>query len=758
MAGPLGIFRKHQKIMLVVFGVAAMFAFVVLSGPGAQLFDGAGGGGGASEDVALTWVEGGVQHDIHRGELIDMVTEYNALTQFLIETERATRAKFHQPRAISLRQDQSQPIERRAVQTMLLAAKAEQLGIVVTTAMVADYIEDWTDRSMERDTTTQIHKNAGLSEDQLFNILRRELMAQRVRIMTSFANDVGTPAQLFQYAGRLTRKAQFEFLPIPVSQFINRSDNRDPSDDELRDFFNEWKDHLNSPELPGPGLKEPYRASVEYLKADWNEFVVRAKEKVTEEEIQQYYDDRKDFLYRVGTFGGFGQPGPVNPDPVWPPPPFNPDPVWPLPVNPDPKLPAAGAAAPKQPAGQFNVQDSTTDGSEKTKPKTTGDAADPKKTSAATKDDVKKSTDKISDDKKSDDKKSDDKNSDDKTPEVKKPEVEYEPLSKHRDEIREQLGRDGAEKEIARIFEIISQDESLTKYHDDYFDWRDKFPVDVEPNRNPPARRDLGEIAKQYGLDASQKTGMLSFYEADASQGFAKEFVSAFASRNALPLFSIQSTSQSKLAAQNVSTSFSPYLADSKKNGYLCWKIKDKLSYVPKLSEIRDRAIVAKKMKRARELAKKQAGEKAEEARDDGGKLQRAFTNEWAKKVIQPDPFSWWKLIREIRYIPFQGQVIQMPTGRMIPELNGEIDDRIKYVDAKFLETIFALKPGEVGTVFNHPQDVVYVVRMNSIDPADPQQLLTHLQHARYLASIEAYVVRRDWYQALESEFKVEWK
>ena len=740
MAGPLGIFRKHQKIMLVVFGAAAMFAFVVLSGPGTQLFDGVGGGG-ASEDVALTWVEGGVQHDIHRGELIDMVTEYNALTQFLIETERATRAKSHQPRALSLRQDQSQPIERRAVQTMLLAAKAEQLGIVVTTAMVADYIEDWTDRSVERATTTQIHKNARLSEDQLFNILRRELMAQRVRIISSFANDVGTPAQLFQYAGRLTRKAQFEFLPIPVSQFINRSDNRDPSDDELREFFNQWKDHLNSPELPGPGLKEPYRASVEYLKADWNEFVVRAKEKVTEEEIQQYYDDRKDFLYRAGTFGGFGQPEPVNPDPVWPPPPVNPDPVWPLPVNPDPKLPD-GAAAPKQPAGQFNVQDSAVDGDEKAETKTAGEASDSKKTPAATK----------GDDKKGDDKKDDDKKSDDETPEVKKPEVEYEPLSKHRGEIREQLGRDGAEKEIARIFEIISQDELLKNYHDDYFDWRDKFPVDVEPTGDPPARRDLGEIAKQYGLDASQKTGMLSFYEADASQGFAKEFSSAFASRNELLLFRIQSTSQSKLAAQNVSSSFSPYLADSEKNGYLCWKIKDKLSYVPKLSEIRDRAIVAKKMKRARELAKKQAGEKAEEARDDGGKLQRAFTNEWAKKVIQPDPFSWRLLETDLQALRFFRQF------RQIPVLNNRFDDRIKYVDAKFLETIFALKPGEVGTVFNHPQDVVYVVRMNSIDPTDPQQLLTHLEHARYLASIEANVVRRDWYLALESEFKVEWK
>jgi hypothetical protein len=753
MSNPLAKFRQHQKILLAVFGVGIIIAFVVLPNAMKMLDNQAGGGAGGNE-LALTWVEG----DIDRAELSQMVQTYSALTQFLRDTADESQSQNGQPRARTLRPDLSQPVEIRAVQTMLRAKKAEQLGVVVSEEMVTKYIKDWAD-GVPKTEIIRLYKKAGMTEDQLYAILTRELMAQKLTIMASFGNQVGTPAQLYEYAGRLSRKAEFDLLPIQVASFIDRQDNPDPSDEQLRDFYKQWKVQVKYPGSPEPGLKEPFRASLEYLRADLGEFVEQAKAKVTEEEIQAYYDENKDVHYRVDTFGGFAIPLPPNPDPVLP-----------LPRNPDPKQPSDDNAAPK-PAGQFNVQDAAADDSKKAEDndKTTAKTADPKKTTAAKKDDTKKDDNQNKDDPTPPAKQPGDEKPDVKKPEIKLPEVKYEPLSKHREDIREQLGREGAAAEIVRVFAEISQLESITTYREKYDDWQYSGPIDGDPIGDPPARPPLQEIGKKYGLSYGV-TGMLSIFEADASEGFAKIFAAALQSRSAIPLLEVQSTADSKLAQLKSRRDAQlegrladlrprgPYLTDAERNGYLCWKIKEKKSHVPDLSAIRKQAIDAWKMTQAREFARALAEEKAEQARTDGGKLRRAFKTEWAVQVIETDPFSWWTLTEEIRNIPFgNGQFFPMRTGRMIPNLNGKFDDRIKYINRQFLEKIFALEPTEVGVVFDHPQETVYVVRMNTIDPATPQQLLSQLNNARMVSNDESFIVRRDWDKALEEYFEVVW-
>ena len=140
MSSPLAKFRKHQKILLAVFGVAIIIAFVVL--PNAMKMLDNPGGGFNRDEVVLTWVEG----DISRGQLEQMVNSYRALTKYLQETQQ-TMSLDRQPQARLLRPPTSQTVEQQeqsTVRTMLLAKKADQLGIVVSDKVVKDYIKRWT--------------------------------------------------------------------------------------------------------------------------------------------------------------------------------------------------------------------------------------------------------------------------------------------------------------------------------------------------------------------------------------------------------------------------------------------------------------------------------------------------------------------------------------------------------------------------------------------------------------------------------------
>ena len=272
-------------------------------------------------------------------------------------------------------------------------------------------------------------------------------------------------------------------------------------------------------------------------------------------------------------------------------------------------------------------------------------------------------------------------------------------------------------------------------------------PVVAEIHAARPA---LERIAGQHGLSYGI-TDMLSVYEADASEGFAKDFAVAFLSRSSLPLWEMQGEAMNRRTQLQTASPGTSYLADSEKNGYLCWKIKEKRSHVPDLSAIRDKAIAAWKMTRARDLAGKQAEEYAEQAREHGGKLKRVFTDELAEQVIEPDAFSWLKVTVNFDWFQRTGQI------RMTPQLNLPIDG-VEYVSGDFLEKIFALEPGGVEVEFDYPQEIVYVVRMTSIDPANSRQLLTNIEQARDVSRAESFAVGLDWDKALEIEFEVDWK
>jgi hypothetical protein len=309
----------------------------------------------------------------------------------------------------------------------------------------------------------------------------------------------------------------------------------------------------------------------------------------------------------------------------------------------------------------------------------------------------------------------------------------YLPLSYVAESIREELAkRHAAEKMIETLDAISAQ---MKRYGDEHRRWE----LRRQDNRNatPPQPLDLNAIAKENKLSLHE-TAPLTQHEAFLLPGIGKSrsdfgggraFVSVLF--GTLQLF------------QPVQT------FDVPGNAYLFWKTETSEARVPELAQVRDEVVRAWKMIQARERAMKRAESLAEQVRKDNRPLKTIFGDRAGMQPFETLPFSW---MTEDTASALAGQSV--PT---LSEVEGVVDGGYD-----FMRAVFNLHAGDVGSAFNNPQTIAYVIRVNSFEPS-----LTVL-HERFLAtplplySAAAAFDRQkmivSWNQAVLREAKLEWE
>jgi hypothetical protein len=291
MANPFGNFRKHQKKWIAVIGILTMFSFVVM-GSVSMILDNRMRRS-VEDPVAVTWTGG----EINDLELSLMVKGLHSLRQFLAEIRQAAiQAKgVSQARQTLCFEDANS--EQLAVRIRLLATRAEELGLTIGDDYITDYIRRWTDKKLTDAQFKTALRDNNLTEKKLFKLLRQDLLATKLLSLANLGGQVGTPDQQYGYYNRIHRQMDAEVLPVSVEDFLSLRKVTDPTERELLDFFKKHSNTLKNQFSPDPGLKVPYRATFEYLKADFESFVKKAETEVTDKEIQTYYDENKDFSY-----------------------------------------------------------------------------------------------------------------------------------------------------------------------------------------------------------------------------------------------------------------------------------------------------------------------------------------------------------------------------------------------------------------------------------------------------------------------------
>jgi hypothetical protein len=781
MANPFRIFRRHQKALFAVLGIMVMFAFVVL-----PIYMQSLDSQKNRNPLVLSTTRYG---NIDEVRLRTLRANHSALEQFFNQLARMSQQAEGEPSALApLTNMLGSNSERGVIDQWLLASRAEELGLNISDDAIADFLKEALTRAkISNEQVNTALGSLGLSQDDLFRLLRKQFLVQRLgelfgsSLGASRTNPLGatTPEQRWDYYQRLHRRAAIQVAGLPVSNYTG--DVGDPGDKVLKPYFEKYKSELHNPALPTPGFKEPKRVAFEYLKADYNKLTALAK--VSEEEIQKYYNEHKD-LYKQ-TLPELPAKMPLTP-------PALPAPVKPAVEKPAKEKPAAEKPAKAEPAKEkpaaeepaadkpassaakkssalrprspFQLTAYFDDSSSEKQPAKTDKKPEEKPAAQADKKPAEKPEAKA--DKKPEakpaaktDKKPEEKPaakaekkpvekpagkpaaSGQKKPAEaakKEPPPRYTPLEKVRDEIRRQLADEKVRKNVHDLLEHLRQ--QLQEYHGDLAIYESQA---AEENAKPPVRPDFKELAKKSGLEARDSGGLLDVFQTRALDIGGSliegrtEFVSVVYQK--LP-------------------EFLPRISmDLAGNQYLFWKTKETAEKVPEWTGkgVRDQVLAAWKLEQARSIAEKDAERLARIARQSKLPLEKVLVKKARVHVYQSDPFTWLTEggvpgamsaappeISPIRAAAGDEEVVQMPG-------NG------------FMRAVFHRERGDVGVAMNQPETTVYVFRVTETTPASWDAFVGEGGESYSLFSV-AYVdtgrVWQAWRKSIEEAAGVKWE
>ena len=687
MAGSFGVFRQYEKAALAALAIMAMLAFFVLP-PFLQMNAGAGG----SDPMAVSWNGGGLRESgLQRAVIMRKV-----MNQFLVETMAASG---QDPSRMRLADD-----EKDVVDTILLAKEAEKNGIVVSNAAINQFLSEWTNDLVRPETfngiVNQIGGRMGVSQQDVFEALRTVLMARRMEslLVGGVGFEGAPPGWRWDYYRRLEQGATIETVPVVVEKFVDKLP--EPAEPALRAFFEKYKDELPAARSPDPGFRQPHRARYDYLVAKAGMFQDDEKKKVTDEQINAFYEERKAALYKV---------------------------------KPADDATATGAKDGEPAAEKTKENDESTPGpAPEAKPADKPDGKD----GAAT-DRVRATAVAFRQPAKAEGEKAEaaaDKPAE--ATEKKDDAAEFQPLDKVRDDIIERLTNAAVEKRIAAIYDAVKTD--VAKYAESLALWE----VAGDGAGPAPVGPDVKKIAATQGLEGGT-SDLVNATQAFADGGIGGSFEFAVSRE-----FGVRQQRWIDTIFGSNAQSLQPVTSrDVEGNRYLSWKTEDQPEFTPSFQSARDDVLRAWRIVEARPLARKAAEEIATEAKA-GKTLEQIAAARGGLEVEKAGPFTW--LTRGTA--PFgSAPELSQPEGLAMP---GD----------ELMRAVFDLEPGQTAVAFNEPKTVCYAIRLVSLEPDDAQLkdlFLASTQDPRRLATVaddDTRSVYDGWMKSILERYAVSWK
>jgi len=668
MVSPIKTFRKHRKLMLAILTLMAMLSFVFLP----AVLEILSLRRGPRDKVVVTTKKYG---DLTESQIGSLLRDRGRWIAFLRELRQLTRANggrdFGEP---SLPES-----EEAVVETWLLSRKAREMGITISNPAINRLLSDLTDGRVDDGKIKAMLKTLRLSQSSLFEIVRNELSALRLRQMLTMDLTGATPAGRWDYFRRLNRRARIEALPIDAEKLIARVP--DPTEEEekgVKALFEEFKDKRPDPNSPDPGFREPHRIALEYFKAEprsvagtasrlgkvagsspWaldlalrgvigvqarNDFL--APDEVTEAEIAAFYEENKNEFRRPVL-------PEVKPLPEKPPAPAEKkaaekkgQPEKPSPAEKPPAKTSSSKSVLESPFRLVSFQKEESGGAAKA-----GQPAEMLQLPLS-------------------------------------PRTEIQPLEQVRDRIRYILARQKARDKIAAAFTALQ--DAMARFERDWMAYQSMEKSEKE-TASPPQPPNLDLIAERLGLKPV-RTRVIS--ERDAGQwdiGKSRvETRTPFVQR-----------AFGSLALYRAMTALDP---DG--NEYVFWKVEDYPERVPNWEDdgVRDRVVRAWKLIQARAVALGEAERLAARARETQKPLKEAVGKGLDAEVLTPPPFSWLTggdlFSRSLYERPRLGEILAA-SGMPIPA-----------IENPFMEKLFAIPPGGADWIWNRPETVIYAVRV----------------------------------------------
>jgi len=793
MSSPFAVLRRNQKVLLAVFGVIIMIVFVVGSAFD-DLFQ--GGGDDTAAATVVRWKYG----NLSQMDLAVMRHRNNVMAHFLDEVMKRARERKGTPKVAALRRAES---ELELVRRMVLARKAKDSGIVISDEAVLYYLRQLSDEKLsDRDYSEIITSipNRRIGEQQIFEELRLQLAADnQTRMMALWGWNTMTPASAWELYNRVHHRVQAEVLPLNVDDY--RDQVADPSDAELKAFFDEHKNNYSHPDFPNPGFRQRPQAAFEYVKIEFEKFVDQEKAKLTDDELKAEYDTRvKRGEFKVPELPSApNKPSAEKPvDPAESPDEKPEDKPAEKTVDKPSDKPAD--AKPEDKPGEKPADKPTDEKPATEKPTEKPDspkidkpaekpAADPKPGDKPSETDPPACQDKPAD--KSDEKPTDkpadmpedkpaDKPTDkstDKPADKSSDKPEDKPADKPGDKPTDKPEDKPAEKPEENPAEKPA-DEPKPKFRA-FEEVRDELALSLARPRaqqafekvKTAARKELESAAREIRVALALKDKVGALKDKGGSEGElpSPPDAKAIASRFSLtygntPLVDALGVIEYELGQGSLMSfvggfqqiSFNQiafrdelplYAIEEIPGGdpnvtFLYWKTEQKPTRVPELKEVREQVVAIWKRRKALDIAKADAEAKVKDA-----KGKESLKEVFGDKVAETNMFSWVT----------SGAV---GFGMGMPSLS-----RVENVDTPgvgFMEGIFAIKLGDVGVAVNHPETKVYVVRIAREGLNEEVRRTQFIQSGMtrdvsMLSFEDGRQGLETWMADLEKEMKVEW-
>lgn len=788
MAGSFHIFRRYQKAALAGLAIMAMLAFFVLP-PILQMGQ---AGGPAADSVVVTWKG----ESLRESGLQRAVIARRALNQFLMALQAAaTGSEQVQP---PLRDD-----EKAVVDSLLMAREAQANGIVVSDAVVNDFLAIWTgDRVRQADirgVIDQLRERAGVTEQDIFDGLRTLLLGERMQALalrgTGFAS--APPGWRWDAFRRLEQSATVEVVPVIVESLSGEVAK--PTAAALEAVYEQYKDDLPRAAADTPGFREPARIRYDALVATPDVFVADAEKAVTEEQIAKFYEENKDAMFKQAekpeekaetkpedkpaakpeekaggekavapstetkpeTTPAKQDPAGKNEEKPAAAPEASPAtpaaPAEPAPATPsgEPKAaapsrrsqirqaafrqPGEAAAGAAQEAAKGAVADGTPPASGGEKP--AGDTAAKNPASPAA-----EAGKPAAEQPAANPPAKADENDQEKAPAApgaaakEVPKPDSKPEEKPAYEPLDKV-RDDIRKRLAREAADKKLQEIFDKVTSRIATYADDVELALGVGEPVPPAPDVEKIAAEHGLEAV-RSDFVDAGEAIAAGGVGSSFQLSFSQQ-----MGVRQVQWADMLFTPDAARWRPVATrDFAGNRYLSWKTEDRPEFTPTFADVREEVERVWRLMEARPLAKKRA--EAIAAAAAGKDLAAAIAGQEGAEVTKVGPFTW--LTRGTA--PFgSAPVISQPAG-------------VQMAGNEFMEAVFGLEPGGTATAFNEPKTICYCIRLVAYEPDESllQERFTDVstdpRRLAMLADDETRDVRERWMAAIEKRYGVEWK
>jgi peptidyl-prolyl cis-trans isomerase D len=283
---PFAVFRRHQRKLLAIFAILAMFGFVVADSL-PRLLSGGYQAGGNPVVVDL------YGSPVRRSDLNEMAAERNNANLFMAEltalvTRRPAQNFFGDLNTRSL------------VDALVLRHEADRLGMPAGPEVARTWLKQLAGASMTRELFELILSrfNNRVSGEQLLSQIADQVRLANVRLLRG--NPVVTPLDVFSAYRDQNERVSARVVGFPAEDFLAKVP--EPSAAEVQKFYDTYKDTTPDPDRPTPGFKIPREVQVEILSLDGEALARSIKDRLTESELLSYYENRKSEFKRPSQF------------------------------------------------------------------------------------------------------------------------------------------------------------------------------------------------------------------------------------------------------------------------------------------------------------------------------------------------------------------------------------------------------------------------------------------------------------------------